>query len=543
MKKIKKMIKQYFKRAMKFFIIKDYFDGVLREYNSIKDNIYYVDSFHNDKLICTKENQILIYNLLEEKLILKENISSDIRDCKIKVLSNNLICLYKKERFSYTNSYILLFEYKENRIKKEYSLIEISKIPGAANDLLLYGQKILCFKNKCLHIYNSLQKKKYQLQSVFNLPNSTTNYKGILIAKNNKDKNIGVFGYKNGENIIFFLVNKNFLKLTNHSIKNTSLFDDDIYYPDLIEIKLYNNNIILFLGNIYLLSFDGQELKISKKIYSAGYIDNINMSKTGEIYAFGKDFVYKLDDDTKSFYKVSLEIKGNIKSMSLLENDKKIFILKTKDENTKLCTLKKYNILKHYINFYIRLILYLFSFRALAFGNWKINLSFSYFLKTIIFYWVLLKFGWGFKGTWIIPLIMIIFIIRILLKCSINIVKDIYDFVYSLLKGIIDFIKSIKEYKLRKWNINISFNNLIKYIIEYTILFLALLKIRWRFKGTWIIMTIIIIVAVLSLLKFSVKLVNYLTRFAYSLFKELIDFGDSIYNFFQGILQIVNIVI
>ena len=138
---------------------------------------------------------------------------------------------------------------------------------------------------------------------------------------------------------------------------------------------------------------------------------------------------------------------------------------------------------------------------------------------------------------------MIIFIIRILLKCSINIVKDIYDFVYSLLKGIIDFIKSIKEYKLRKWNINISFNNLIEYIIEYTILFLALLKTRWRFKGTWIIMTIIIVVAVLSLLKFSVKLVNYLTRFAYSLFKELIDFGDSIYNFFQGILQIVNIVI
>jgi hypothetical protein len=333
------------------------------------------------------------------------------------------------------------------------------------------------------------------------------------------------------------------LKLSNHSIKNTSLFDDDIYYPDLIEIKLYKNNIIMFLGNIYLLSFDGKELKISKKIYCAGYIDNINMTKTGEIYAFGKDFVYKLDDDTKSFYKVSLEIKGNIKHMNILENDKKIFVLKTKDENTKLCLLKKYNILKHYINFYIRLIFYLFSFRALALGNWKINISFSYFLKTIIFYWVLLKIGWGFKGTWIIALIMIIFIIGILMKWSIKIVNEFYDFVYSLFKGIIDVIKSIKEYKFTKWNINISFNNLIEYIIEYILLFLALLRARWRFKGTWIIMTIIIIVAVLSLLKISIKLVNYLTSFGYSLFKELIDFVDSIYNFFQGILQLVNIVI
>jgi hypothetical protein len=267
------------------------------------------------------------------------------------------------------------------------------------------------------------------------------------------------------------------------------------------------------------------------------------MTKTGEIYAFGKDFVYKLDDDTKSFYKVSLEIKGNIKHMNLLENDKKIFVIKTKDENTKLCLLKKYNILKHYINFYIRLIFYLFSFRALALGNWKINISFSYFLKTIIFYWVLLKIGWGFKGTWIIALIMIIFIIGILMKWSIKIVNEFYDFVYSLFKGIIDVIKSIKEYKFTKWNINISFNNLIEYIIEYILLFLALLRTRWRFKGTWIIMTIIIIVAVLSLLKVSIKLVNYLTSFAYSLFKELIDFVDSIYNFFQAILQVVNIVI
>ena len=542
---IKSMFKHYFKKAINFLIIKDYFDGVLQEYNSIKENIYYIESFQNDKLMCTKEKEILIYNLLEEKLILKENFSSDIRNFKIKVLRNDLICLYKKERFSYKINNILLFEYKENKAKNEYSLKEIAKIPEAANDLLLFGQNIICFKNKCLHIYNPIKakNKKYQLQNVVNLPYSTTNYKGIIIAKNGQNRNVGIFGYKKGENIIIFLMSKNLLKLSNYSIKNTSLLDDDIYYPDLIEIKLYKNNIIMFLGNIYLLSFDGNELKISKKIYCAGYIDNINMTKTGEIYAFGKDFVYKLDDDTKSFYKVSLEIKGNIKHMNLLENDKKIFVIKTKDENTKLCVLKKYNILKHYINFYIRLIFYLFSFRALALGNWKINISFSYFLKTIIFYWVLLKIGWGFKGTWIIALIMIIFIIRILLKCSIKIVNEFYNFVYSMFKGIIDVIKSIKEYKFTKWNINISFNNLIEYIIEYILLFLALLRTRWRFKGTWIIMTIIIIVAVLSLLKVSIKLVNYLTSFAYSLFKELIDFVDSIYNFFQGILQVVNIVI
>ena len=538
---IKNMIKQYFKKVLNFFIIKDYYDGILVEYNSIKDNIYQIEQFQNDKLICTKEKQILIYNLLEEKLILKEDVPSDIQDCKIKVLRNDLICFYKKERFSFTINYILFFEYKENKTKNEYSLKMKAKIPEAANDILLYNKKILCFKNKCLNIYNSLNNEKYELQIIINLPNSTTNYKGII--QNHKDKNIGIFGYKKGENIIFLILNKNFLKLSNHSIKNTSLFDDDIYYPDLIKIKLYNNNIIMFIGNIYLLSFEGNELKILKKIYCTGYIDNIHMTKNGELYAYGKDFVYKLDNDTKSFYKVSLEIKGNIKSMGILENKKKVFILKTRDENTKLCQLCKYNILRHYINYYIKLIFYLFSFRALALGNWKLNISFSYIFKTVIFYWVLLKIGWGFKGNWIIGLIIIIFILRFLFKFSLKIVTDIYDFIYSLFKGSIDFVKSIREYKFKKLNINFIIKHLIENIIEFSILLFALSRNKWRFKGTWILITIIIILIILSLLKFSMKLMNYLSTFAYSLFKELIDFINSLYNFCQGILQIINIVI
>ena len=232
--------------------------------------------------------------------------------------------------------------------------------------------------------------------------------------------------------------------MTNYSIINENVFNEDIYYPDCIEIKLYNkNNIIMFIGNIYLLYFNNNELKILNKIYCYKFIDNIHLTKNGEIYAFRKDFVYKLDLETKSLYKVSLEIKGNIKYLGILENNKKIFILKTKNKNIKLCHLTKYNIFKHYLYYYLKLIFYLVSFKALALGDWNIKIKFSSFIKTIIFFWVLLKLGWGFKGSWIIIIILATFAIRSVIKFSIKLFNDFLELTYFLLDEFIDFINSI----------------------------------------------------------------------------------------------------
>lgn len=440
---IKKIAKEYLKKALNFLIIKDYFDGVLCEYNSIKENIYQIETFQNDKLICSKEKQLLIYNVLNEKLILIENVSTNIQDCKIKVLKDNLICIFRKERFSYTVNYILLFEYQENKDKNEYSLKSSGKIPEAANDLLFHRNNIICFKNRALNIYSSLGNKKYDLQTIINLPDSTTNYKGIIQSNGN----IGIFGYKMGEGIIFLSLKKKLQLMKNYSIKNKYIFDDDIYYPDSIKIKLYKHTIIMFIGNIYLLSFNNNQLKILKKIYCTGYIDNIYTPKSGEIYAFGKDFVYKLDFESSSLYKVSLEIKGNIKSLGILENDQKIFILKTQKENTKLCHLVKYNIFKHYINYYLRFILYIISIKALALGNLKINnISISNFFKYIIPFWILLKLGWGFKWSWkIITTMIVIFAIRSFvlwfIKIGNSVFKEIIDLLNFLYKFCIDILQ------------------------------------------------------------------------------------------------------
>ena len=377
------MFKKCFKKVKNFFIIKDYFDGVLTEYNSIKEDIYHIEPFQNDKLICNKPKQILIYNILEEKIIIKENIDSDIHDCKIKVLPNNLISIFKRERFSDKLNYILLFEYKENKEKNEYSLKKYAKIQETANDILLHKNKIICFKNKCLNIYNLLKNEKYELQTIINLPESTTNYKGII----QPNGNIGIFGYKKGKSIIFLNLKKNFQSLANYSIINENIFNEDIYYPDCIQIKLYNKNtVIMFIGNIYLLNFNNNELNIQSKIYCYKFIDNIHLTKKGEIYAFRKDFVYKLDLEMKSLYKVSLEINGNMKCLGVLENEKKIFILKTKNEYIKLCHLTEYNIIRHYLYYYLKLIAYLVSFKALALGDWNIKIKFSSFIKTIIFF-------------------------------------------------------------------------------------------------------------------------------------------------------------
>ena len=434
------MFKKCFKKVKNFFIIKDYFDGVLAEYNSIKEDVYHIETFQNDKLICNKQNQILIYNILEEKIILKKNIESDIHDCKIKVLPNNMICIFRRVRFSEQINYILLFEYKENKEKNEYSLKEYSKIQETANDILFQKHKIICFKNKCLNIYNLLKNEKYELQTVINLPESTTNYKGIILPNGN----VGIFGYKKSKSIIFLSLKKYLQLMTDYSIINEKIFNEDIYYPDSIEVKIYNiNKIIMFVGNIYLLYFNNNELKILNKIYCYKFIDNIHLTKKNEIYAFRKEFVYKLDLETKTFYKVSLEIKGNIKYLGILENEKKIFILKTKNENIKLCHLKKYNIIKHYLYYYLKLIFYLASFKALALGDWNIKLKLSSFIKSFIFLWILLKLGWGFKGSWIIILIIVIFAIRSVIKFSIKLFNDFIELTYYLFGELNDFINSI----------------------------------------------------------------------------------------------------
>ena len=82
-------------------------------------------------------------------------------------------------------------------------------------------------------------------------------------------------------------------------------------------------------------------------------------------------------------------------------------------------------------------------FKALALGDWNIKLKLSSFIKSFIFLWILLKLGWGFKGYWIIILIIVIFAIRSVIKFSIKLFNDFIELTYYLFGELNDFINSI----------------------------------------------------------------------------------------------------
>ena len=347
--------KELIKKIGKYF---EEFFYTTKAYYSTKKDIYYITPFKKNKLICFSYNSLQIFNIINKTFIFEANIEFD-KSNNFKLLGNNIICTYKKLYKGFKN--IKLYELMESEENNEFSLNKIGSIPGEVVDILKNKNMFICFDNdnKGLSVYTLLRNKKVQLKFKFLYP---FNY---CKAFNLNDENIRIFEITDDE-LSFTSLNLINLKVKEKSNKCKYKYKGEYFEDqfDLMEdmmkldLKIYNNKIILFDNNIFRLFYiDKQTItKIDEIYYHDFNINDYIITNNGEIYGYNYKYIFKLDLKAKNSYIVLLEKECKIKSLNIIKSENENIFLVVDDENLKIYYLPnnyKYNYYLIFLSLYL----------------------------------------------------------------------------------------------------------------------------------------------------------------------------------------------
>ena len=371
-------------KILDFFINRYYFKTLhQKDLIEIKDHSKYIKGeiklFQNDKIIySTKENEILIYNILEKKLLCKYRIPYYFfHKKKIEIFTKNLFIVNDLDL-----RYLSLFELKENKIYNKYYIKLKFQIREKANDIFIEANKIICLNNEYINIYKLLD-NYIQLQTKITIP--------FLISNRSIHKGISI-----GEKKIIFEFNNNFLgiwNLENYKLIFKNLIENRYIQNSnyrLIEIISYNTDQIVFnYGDyIFLYSLEKNEfLRIIKlEIFIYGFV----ITKNKEIYLNDKNNIYKLDINYKTIHKLIRYKNEFINSLIILDyNNINTFIASSKNKiiifhSSAFLTIKQD--FKYYLFIFFFLFLYGILTKSYQFDSILKEFFYNFISSGIILY-------------------------------------------------------------------------------------------------------------------------------------------------------------
>jgi hypothetical protein len=378
-----------------------YYLKSLNEYDSFEIPLKIITKiklFQKDKLIClTTNNDILIYDILEKKLLCKlEKFLEKKISAKIKLFKNDKFIIYSQED-------LRIFQFRENKPKKDeyeygkyweygeeeeevgeenkYICEQITLIKEEPDDIIFKNKNLFSLNNGDLNIFTPINNTDYQFQTKIFFPKDADDfpdYRFLFI----KDDKIKIIEYQ--ENYIKFWSIKYYkLKLENEIELDNNILDD-------LNFAILNDkdSILFFSSNFYYLYSYKKKVIINKfrdEYKHVWRLKGISVAPNNEIYLNDINNIYSLDINNKevfSLIKTSYELRD---SLALLDggedmgkNEPKIFIV---NSNNKIHFFKnsRNNIIKKDL-FYI-VFIFLFLFFPILYNNRNIPNSLIYSLE------------------------------------------------------------------------------------------------------------------------------------------------------------------
>ena len=320
---------------MDFFINRFYFKTI-HEYGFLKMNIILIEPFHNDKIIFINDFSIIfIYNILENKLLCRTTTNIlNIYNFKIQIFKNNRFILFSTDEYNNNDNDLRLYQFTENKEENEYSCIQINRINLKANNIIFKDNKMICIKKGFIIIYNIFSDSYFQLQTKIIIPQRISNdsyHKGFLMG--NKKLKIIEYGNYSVE-LWTFTKYKLYYKYKIDFLNNLN-------YNLVITTLNNNKDTILIFNNSFIYLFSYKSRYSLKKIYFSFFnfwfikkieIDGIYITKNDEIYLYDNYNIFILDIHYNTINRINRLDNENQKSLIIIENKKKIFIVNCSDK-------------------------------------------------------------------------------------------------------------------------------------------------------------------------------------------------------------------
>ena len=325
-------------RLLNIFINRFYLN-FLYEFDSFANNGLIENQlklFQHDKIICLFNDKIKIYSIFEKKILCQINIGSSLSsdNRNIQTFSNNKFILFNSDKLVENENKFIVYQFIENKEKKEYTCKEIFKIKETSNYILIKKNTIICFKNTLINIYNLVNQSEFQLQSKIYLPPELNLFslahfcfhKGFLL---------------NDKTILIFHCKENIMKLWTFKAYKFKYYDyiklgENILYQSIIIEKLKDIDQILININNYIYIYSYKRKKVLNKIkLPINYMDKIlgiAILKNGDIYLNDRNYIYALDLENKKTFKLTKKRQFDNSLIVIEKENTNIFILNSKNK-------------------------------------------------------------------------------------------------------------------------------------------------------------------------------------------------------------------
>ena len=314
--------------------------------------ISYMTLFQEDKLILLVEDNLIIVNVFEKELIIKNKLNS-ARNNKIKIYDKNKIIVFETNFFGE----ILFFEFTENNYNYNLNNIGVIKknfiddIFIYNNNIFIYRSNIISMKKTDINIYSCEKNKCFQFETkiLFN--------QHCKIINHPNGKKVGIFHMNQKFKIFLSELNKTYKIVNTFRLKGLyGLNLNDLAYKKIKSNNKTNNKFMI--SNMYgIFLFSSSNFQLIKAIkgfeYSDPKFDRIFITKVGDIYVTNNNCIYKLDLEDKNVIKDKYEFrieKINNNYFNIFEKNKKIMIARGVDYNLYFYNI---NIPKYYIKRYL----------------------------------------------------------------------------------------------------------------------------------------------------------------------------------------------
>ena len=368
---------------------------LFKDYKDIK-NIVNIQLFQENKIILFTLSKLLIFNVIEKKLILeKECISGEIW-----LYDNNKFFIELKDEF-------ILYEFIEN--KNKYSLERFGSINknlaqySYKNFILIQGKKrkkIIIFSIRYLNIYN-FKKNIFELQIKVKINYDTMECRIKPFILNDT---LGYF-YMNRKNakVAFYIFNRKY-ESKKKDLDEIVIDKLEIKYSDINYKELKNQNKFILSFNYYYLKFylySTKDLKlVNQTKIKKGPFCKFYISNNGNIYTIGEHDncinEFKIEEsgvsqipyyvgwnlgEEKNYNGLISDFKENkIYQLIVFGNKKKLFIFKRREgysdnyyasfyfSKRSITSLIKYPVIIIFLFFAVFLIW------GFAFNKWRISI-------------------------------------------------------------------------------------------------------------------------------------------------------------------------
>lgn len=376
-------------KIIDFPVIKYYFKS-LKEFDSFSipsQVISNIKLFQKDKIIClTGNNDILIYNIIEKKLLCKlESFSKKKSPAKI--------ILYKYDKFMiYSQEDLRIFQFAKKREENNYVCRQLTKINEEADDIIIKNNTIFSLNNGDLNIYVPINKTKFELQTKIFFPKAPNEFSDyyFLFIKNDKIKIIKYQDYT----IQFWSIKYYKLKYENSIEIDNDFLDYDFNYA-----LLNDKDTILFVISNFFYLYSYQNKKILKKIKNEKYygrIKDIFITKNNIIYFNDKLGIYTLDTKNQEVFQLintNYELNNNLIVLAS-ENKKEIFIINSNNQihfmrNDTIYIIKK--------DLLYMILIFLFLFFPIFYNTRMLIISMKVSLELMLAIFIFIKIFDGFN--------------------------------------------------------------------------------------------------------------------------------------------------